>query len=289
MRLQFVKEHRKHWPVDVLCRALEVTRAAFYKWLGRKPSPTQEKQKLIVSEIKRIHSLPRHEDYGSPRMHRELVSQGVDCCENTVAKLMKENQIQARRKPRFRISTTDSNHDLPIAPNRLQQQFTVSNINQIWLTDFTYIPTWEGFSYLCAFKDLCSRRIVGWAISRKLDAQLALTALNQGIALREPPVGLIIHSDRGSQYASHAFRKRLRDCKFLQSMSRKGNCYDNAPMESFFKTFKVEEVHHKKYETHEHAVRAATDYIERFYNPKRLHSALDYVSPTEFEQRLLLK
>lgn len=289
MRLKFVKEHRKRWPVDVLCRVLEVTRAAFYKWLGRKPSPTQEKQKLIITEIKRIHALPRHQDYGSPRMHRELVKQGVDCCENTVAKLMKENDIRARNKPKFRISTTDSNHDLPIAPNRLNQQFTVSKINQAWLTDFTYIPTWEGFSYLCAFKDLCSRRIVGWAMSRKIDTRLALVAFNQAVALREPPKGLIIHSDRGSQYASHAFRKRIKDCKFLQSMSRKGNCYDNAPMESFFKTFKVEEVYHEKYETHEHAVRAANDYIERFYNPKRLHSALDYVSPTEFEQRLLLK
>lgn len=243
---------------------------------------------MIVSEIKRIHSLPRHEDYGSPRIHRKLVSQGIGCCENTVAKLMKENQIQARRKPKFRISTTDSKHNLPIAPNLLKQEFTVSNINQVWLTDFTYVPTWEGFSYLCAFKDLCSRRIVGWAMSQKMDAQLALDALNQAIALREPQAGLIVHSDRGSQYASHVFRKRLRDCQFLQSMSRKGNCYDNAPMESFFKTFKVEEVYHEKYESHEHAARAATDYIERFYNPKRLHSALDYLSPTQFEQRLLL-
>ena len=288
MRLKFIAEHRTCWPVTVLCRVLKVTRAAFYKWLGRKPSATQDKQKLIVNEIKRIHALPRRQDYGSPRLHRELVSQGVECCRNTVAKLMKENDIQARCKPKFRISTTDSKHDLPIAPNRLNQQFTVSNINQAWLTDFTYIPTREGFSYLCAFKDLCSRRIVGWAMSRNIDTQLALQALGQAIALREPPRGLIIHSDRGSQFASHAFRKRLDDCEFLQSMSRKGNCYDNAPMESFFKTFKVEEVYHVKYETHEHAVREANDYIERFYNPKRLHSALDYVSPTEFEQRLLL-
>jgi len=140
---------------------LEVTRAAFYKWLGRKPSATLEKQDLIVSEIKRIHALPRHQDFGSPRMHRVLVSQGVECSENTVAKLMRDNQIQARYKPRFRISTTDSNRDLPIAPNRSNQQFTASEINQVWLTDFTYIPTTEGFSYLCAFKDLCSKRIVG--------------------------------------------------------------------------------------------------------------------------------
>lgn len=273
----------------MLCRTLEVTRAAFYKWLRRKPSATQEKQKLIVSEAKRIHALPRHQDYGSPRMHRELVNQGIECSENTVAKLMRENRIQARRKPKFKISTTDSKLNLPIAPNRLNQQFTVSKVNHVWLTDFTYIPTSEGFSYLCAFKDLCSRRIVGWAMSRKIDAQLAIAAFHQAVALREPPVGLIVHSDRGSQFASNAFRKRLEGGSFLQSMSRKGNCYDNAPMESFFKTFKVEEVYHEKYETHEQAVRAANDYIERFYNPKRLHSALGYVSPLEFEQRLLLK
>lgn len=222
-------------------------------------------------------------------MHRELVSQGTACSENTVAKLMRENQIKARNQPNFKLATTDSNHDLPIAPNRLKQQFTASNIDQVWLTDFTYIPTCEGFSYLCAFKDMCSRRIVGWAMGRRIDTQLALSAINQAIALREPNQGLIVHSDRGSQFASRAFRKRLADCRFLQSMSGKGNCYDNAPMESFFKSFKVEEVYHEKYETHEQAVRAATEYIERFYNPKRLHSALDYVSPSEFEQRLLLK
>lgn len=267
---------------------LQVTRAAFYKWLVRKPTATEEKQRLIVSEIKRIHALPRYQDYGSPRIHRELVSQGIECSANTVAKLMRVNQIQARNRPKFRISTTDSNHDLPVAPNRLNQQFVVPKINQVWLTDFTYVPTCEGFSYLCAFKDLCSRRIVGWAMSRKIDAELAIKALNQAIALRQPPNGLIIHSDRGSQFASKAFRKRIRDCRFKQSMSRKGNCYDNAPMESFFKSFKVEEVYHEKYESHEQAARAANDYIERFYNPKRLHSALDYVSPTEFEQRLLL-
>lgn len=265
---------------------LQVTRAAFYKWLGRKPSATEQKRNVVVSEIKRIHTLPRYQDYGSPRMHRELVNQGVSCSQNTVAKLMKENGIAARQKPKFRVATTDSNHDLPIAPNRLSQQFTVSEINRVWLTDFTYISTAQGFSYLCALKDLCSRRIVGWSMGRKIDTQLALRALNQAIALRQPTAGLIVHSDRGSQFASKLFRKRLADCKFLQSMSRKGNCYDNAPMESFFKSFKVEEVYHEKYESHEQALRATTDYIERFYNPKRLHSAIGYVSPIEFEKRL---
>ena len=144
-------------------------------------------------------------------MLHELINQGTQCCENTVAKLMRENQNQARCKPKFRITTTDSNHDLPVAPNRLNQQFNVSKINQVWLTDFTYIPTCEGFSYLCAFKDLCSRRIVDWAMSRKIDAQLAINALDQAIALREPAEDLIVHSDRGSQFASRAFRKRLDD------------------------------------------------------------------------------
>lgn len=273
----------------MLCRVLQVTRSAFYKSMNRSTTPTEEKQMQLVSEIKRIHTLPRHQDYGSPRMHRELGKQGINCSENTVAKLMKANQIQARRAPRFRITTTDSKHDQPIAPNRLNQQFTVLKLNQVWLTDFTYIPTAEGFSYLCGVTDLCSRRIVGWAMSRHIDTQLALAALNQAIALREPPAGLIVHSDRGSQFASAAFRKRLSECQCQQSMSRTGNCYDNAPMESFFKSFKIEEVHHQTYQTHEQAMRAANDYIERFYNPKRLHSALDYVSPLEFEKRLALE
>lgn len=271
----------------MLCRALEVTRAGYYKWLGRKPSKTETKQKRIVNEIKRIHSFPRHQDYGSPRIHRALTRLGVDCCENTVAKLMRANAIRARRAPMFRVSTTDSKHDLPIAPNILEQNFRINKPDQVWLSDFTYIRTSEGFSYLCAFKDLCSRKIVGWAMSRRIDASLALAALNQAIALRTPLQGLIIHSDRGSQYASRSFRKRLTECKFKQSMSRTGNCYDNAPMESFFKTFKVEEVYHERYETHEQAVKAATDYIERFFNPVRLHSAIGYVSPNDYEQRKL--
>jgi transposase InsO family protein len=266
-----------------------VTRAAFYKWLHRKPSKTEEKQNQIVTEIKRIHSLARHQDYGSPRIHRELLKQGSVCCVNTVAKLMRREGIQARNTPRFRVVTTDSNHNFPIAPNRLDQHFKIETPNRVWLTDFTYIPTVVGFSYLCTVQDLCSRRIVGWATSRKIDTHLALAALNQAVALREPKSGLILHSDRGSQYASIAFRARLTQCEFLQSMSRKGNCYDNAPMESFFKSFKVEEVYHNQYETHEQATRAVIDYIERFYNPKRLHSTLGYVSPNEFEELRLFE
>jgi transposase InsO family protein len=163
--------------------------------------------------------------------------------------------------------------------------FYRSKANQIWLTDFTYIHRKEGFSYLCTIQDLYSRRIVGWATSLKIDTVLALDALDQAFALRSPSSGLILHSDRGSQFASQAYRDRLKKYEFLQSMSRKGNCYDNAPMESFFKSFKTEEVYQNSYQTHEEVTRAATDYIERFYNRKRLHSALDYQSRIEFERQ----
>jgi transposase InsO family protein len=282
--LKFIAEHRTCWPVTVLCRVLKVTRAAFYKWLGRKPSPTETRQKQIVTEIRQIHALPRHQDYGSPRIHRQLISQGTRVSRNTVAKLMNQHNIHARNKKKFRVRTTDSRHSLPIAPNRLQQRFSAESPDQIWLTDFTFIPVAGKFSYLCTVQDLCSRKIIGWAASQNIDTRLALAALDQAIAFRRPQNGLIVHSDRGSQYASEAFRKRLADHGFLQSMSRKGNCYDNAPMESFFKSFKVEEVDHAVYESHEQAVRAAADYIERFYNAIRLHSALGYVSPNQFEQ-----
>ena len=163
MRLKFIAKHRSRWPLTVLCRVLEVTRAAFYKWLKRTPNPTQQKQQQIVKEIKQIHARPRHQDYGSPRIHQTLVKQGIDVSRNTVAKLMKQNGIRARRAKTFCVRTTHSKHSLPVAPNRLDQCFTVSKLNQVWLTDFTYIPVAGGFSYLCTVQDLCSRKIVGWA------------------------------------------------------------------------------------------------------------------------------
>ena len=273
----------------MLCRVLQVTRAAFYKGLLRQPSATEKRRKMIVNEIKRIHSLPRHQDYGSPRLHQMLVQTGTRVSRNTVAKLMSEQGIRARRHKTFRVRTTDSGHDLPIAPNRLNQRFTAARLNQVWLTDFTYLPVGRGFSYLCTVQDLCSRKIVGWAARQSIDTRLALAALDQAVALREPPQGLIVHSDRGSQFASAAYRKRLEKHGFLQSMSRKGNCYDNAPMESFFKSLKVEEVHHAVYESHEQAVRAAAEYIDRFYNCVRFHSSLGWMAPAAYEKQLAEK
>jgi putative transposase len=272
------------WPITTQCRVLQVTCAAYYKSIAKTISKTEVKKVQVVSEVQRIAALPRHDDYGSPRMHRELKKANIHCCENTVAKYMREAGIQARTKPKFRINTTDSNHDLPIAPNLLNQCFTTETINQVWLTDFTYIHTREGFTYLCAIKDMYSRKIVGWATSKHIDSQLAIAALNQAHALRRPQGGLIVHSDRGSQFASKAYRDQLAKHEIKQSMSRKGNCYDNAPMESFFKSFKTEEVNRQTYETHEQATRAVIDYIERFYNPIRIHTSVGFVSPNEFEK-----
>ena len=277
--------------MEIQCKVLQVSRSAFYKWLAAKdaqPKPTQAKREAILNEIKAVHQRDRQDTFGSPRVHRELLKAGINCAKNTVAKIMRTAGIRACTTRKFRPSTTDSNHQLPIAPNRLEQNFVAEKPNQIWLTDFTYIHTQEGFTYLCAVQDLFSRRIVGWATSRSIDTELALSALNQAIALRNPAPGLIVHSDRGVQFASLAYRNRLENQGFLQSMSRKGNCYDNAPMESFFKSFKVEEVYEQTYQTHEHATRGVIDYIERFYNRVRLHSALDYDSPIEFEGRLAL-
>lgn len=272
-----------------MCRLLEVSRTAYYKWSALEdagPTESQLRRELIANEIRLIHSKPNFDSYGSPRMVRELAKSGIKCSENTVAKVMKEAGIRAVSAKRFRISTTDSKHDLPIAENLLNQNFSVTSLNRVWLTDFTYIHTLENFTYLCAVEDLCSRRIVGWATSQKINAELAVAALDQAVALRRPTSGLIVHSDRGSQFASLAYRQRLAKHSIVQSMSRKGNCYDNAPMESFYRSFKVEEVYHKKYETHEHATRCVVDYIERFYNRNRMHSSLEYLSPIEFELRL---
>jgi len=220
-------------------------------------------------------------------MHRLLLKNGYHCCENSVAKLMHRQGIKARISKKFKVLTTDSNHDFPVAPNRLDQQFVAQKPNQIWLTDFTYIPTEEGFTYLCVTLDLYSRKIVGWSTSKKIDSELALSALIQAIILRSSLQGLVIHSDRGSQYASLAFEQCLSKHGLVQSMSRRGNCYDNAPMESFYKSFKMEEVYRQKYQTHEQATRGVADYIERFYNRTRLHSSLGYFSPVEYEMQRL--
>lgn len=266
-----------------MCEVLQVSRAGYYAWLRYEPSQTQLRREKLLQAIKQIH-LDVSPDYGSPRVHRELVSRGIVCSENTVAKIMQQEGIQARSKRKFRVSTTDSNHDLPIAPNRLKQRFEAERCDEVWLTDITYIATDEGFTYLCTVEDLYSRRIVGWAVSRQVNAKLAMDALQQAIDLRNPPAGMIVHSDRGSQFASLEYQQKLSEYQLLASMSGKGNCYDNAPMESFYRSFKVEEVYWSRYASHEEATRSVINYIDRFYNRIRLHSSIGYLSPIEFER-----
>jgi transposase InsO family protein len=273
----------------VLCRVLEVSTAAYYQFIRRPVSAAQEKRAQITQAIETIRLEKYHDAYGSVRMHRAVIQRGIACCRNTVAKCMRMAGISANRRTKFRISTTDSNHSYPIAPNLLNQNFSTITINQVWLTDITYIPTKEGFTYMAAIVDLHSRKIIGWRTSRNIDSELVIAALDQAITLRDPPPGLIVHSDRGSQYASDAFRQRLSKHELTQSMSRRGNCYDNAPMESFFKSYKTEEVQDSIYETHEEATRGVSQYIECFYNPIRMHSSIDYRSPINFEQAITMQ
>ena len=266
------------------CRVLKVSRSGYYMWRHSKPSQTAQKQAEIVRQIKAVH-LDVSQDYGSPRVHRELIASGVACCENTVAKLMRREGIAARTRRRFKVVTTDSNHDSPMAENHLNRQFIAERPNQVWLTDFTYIATNAGFTYLCAVEDLYSRKIVGWAVSDTIDARLACDALQQAIDLRGPEPGVVVHSDRGSQFASDAFRSVLDRHGLVPSMSRRGNCYDNAPMESFFGRFKVEHVQWHEFESIRDVRQSVADYISGFYNTFRRHSAIGYVSPVEFENQ----
>lgn len=283
-RFEFIDEHKDVWPVAVQCHVLKVSRSGFYQWLQRTPSRTVQKQLEIVHQIKQVH-LTISQDYGSPRMHRELVERGVACCENTVAKLMRRERITARTRRRFKVITTDSNHSSPIAENHLNRQFVAEKPNQVWLTDFTYIATNAGVTYLCAVEDLCSRKIVGWAVSDTIDAQLACDALKQAIDLRNPNPGLVVHSDRGSQFASDAYRAVLDQHRLVPSMSRRGNCYDNAPMESFFGRFKVEHIQWNEFDSIHDVRRSVAEYIGQFYNTVRRHSSLGYVSPVQFENK----
>jgi transposase InsO family protein len=220
--------------------------------------------------------------YGSPRIHAELAAKGLRCSENRVARLMRAHEIQAKRKKRRKI-TTDRNHDYPIAPNLLRQDFTAQAPNQKWLSDLTYIPTAEGWLYLAAVMDVFSRRIVGWALDKCMTSALVTQALQMALDTRQPPAGLIHHSDRGSQYASAPYQALLAEHHLQVSMSHTGNCYDNAPMESFFGSLKTEQVHFQHYQTRAEARTDIFYYIEGFYNRSRRHSTLDYLAPEQFE------
>ena len=283
MTFRFIEAHKDQWPVRLLCDTLEVSPAGYYAWRQRPRSAGQQRQDALVVQIRTIHAEVKAR-YGSPRMHAELVARGHSCCVNTVARLMRDHGIVAKSARRFRVRTTDSNHDLPVAENLLDRRFDPSGANEVWLGDLTYIPTREGRLYLAAVEDLYSRRVVGWSMDSSMESRLVVDALEMAVQRRLPGEGLLGHSDRGSQYASEHYQRLLARHGIVCSMSRRADCWDNAPMESFFASLKKELVHDADFATRAEARAAIFEYIEVFYNGQRRHSSLGYVSPAEYEQ-----
>jgi len=284
VRFAFIAAEKARFPVRLLCRTLQVSRAGFYAWHTRPPAARAQADARLGLEIAAIHAESRQR-YGCPRIHAELVARGHRTSRKRVARLMRARGVAARRRRRFQV-TTQSRHPHPIAPNVLARQFERAAPDQAWVTDITYIPTGEGWLYLAVILDVCSRFAVGWAMSARITDDLTLDALGMALARRRPPQGLLHHSDRGSQYASGDYRQALAQHGIVCSMSRRGDCWDNAVAESFFATLKVELVHDATWETRATARTELFDYIERFYNGQRRHSALGYLSPREFEHRL---
>jgi putative transposase len=276
---RFIDAHRRSYDVKRLCLTLNVSRSGYYAARGRPPSARRKRQWGLTSQIQHIHTASR-QTYGSPRVHAELCAQGVPCSRNTVAKLMRQAKIMPKAIRRFRI-TTDS-RNTKASPNLLHRVFHAERPNACWVSDITYIPTREGWLYLAAILDLHSRAIVGWGMNRTLDCKLAIEALKMAIQSRGSGPA-ILHSDQGSTYATADYRALLKAHAIRQSMSRKGNCWDNAPMESFFHTLKTELVMHCDYKTRTEARASIFDYMEVFYNRQRRHSSIRYEAPIAFE------
>jgi transposase InsO family protein len=287
VKFAFIEAEKARWPVEVQCEVFGVSRSGYYAWKRRPVAPRAAEDARLVLEIKAAHKAGRG-NYGSPRVHRELRAKGRRIGRKRVERLMREQGIVGRKKRRFR-RTTDSNHPHPIAPNVLERNFEVELPNAAWVTDVTYVWTHEGWLYLAAILDLFSRRVVGWAVSANNDRTLALSALDRAVSTRTPAPGMIHHSDRGSVYASADYGEALTKVGATKSMSRKGDCWDNAVAESFFASIKGEMIDHQEFLTRRAAIGAIADYIDGFYNPCRRHSALDYVSPIEFELKFMSK
>jgi len=282
MKYQFIDTYRSEFAVERMCRALKVSKSGYYAWRIRPQSKRACENDKLDHHIKTTYRKNKG-IYGSPRITRALNRQNIACSENRVARRMRINGIIAKTKKRFKV-TTKSKHNHPVAKNLLGQNFQVQRPNQVWASDITYIWTREGWMYLAVILDLFGRHIVGWAMDNHLGQKLVLNALKQAIGRRRPPKGVIFHSDQGVQYACQAFRNLLQQHKFIQSMSGKGNCYDNAVVESFFHTIKTELIYFENYSTREEAKKSIFEYIEIYYNRDRLHSTLNYCSPVQFEQ-----
>ena len=282
MSFRFIEDHRDSYSVRLMCAVLEVSPAGYYAWRERPASERVAANTTLLAAIRRVH----HDSgsrYGSPRVHAVLRAQGRGVSRGRFERLMRRHGIRAIMASPRRVRTTDSRHGLPIAPNLVNRNFTAAAANRIWLADITYIPTAEGWLYLAAIMDLFSRKIVGWAMRDHMQVELASSALAMAIQQQRPEAGLIHHSDRGVQYASRDYRDALSAAGITASMSRKADCYDNAPMESFFHTLKTELVHHREYQTRAEAQRDIFAFIAGFYNRARLHSAIGYIAPIEVE------
>jgi putative transposase len=283
MKYQFIENHRSAFAVEKMCRSLQISKSGYYSWRTRPKSNRDQANEKLDHHIRTIYQQSKG-TYGSPRITGALNNQNIHCSENRVARRMRKNNIKAKTKKRFKV-TTHSKHTHPIAENLLGQDFTAQRPDQVWASDITYLWTREGWLYLAVILDLFSRRIVGWSLSHRLGQELVLNAFQQALWRRRPGPGVIFHSDRGVQYACTALRNLLQQHKFIQSMSGKGNCYDNAVVESFFHTLKTELVYFETYYTREDAQNSVFEYMETYYNRTRLHSTLNYCSPVEFEQR----
>jgi transposase InsO family protein len=282
LKARFIAEDASRLPVRRKCHLAEVPRSTFYVSRDRPETKRERRNRCLLVWIKEAFDQSRH-TYGSRRIYAELHKRGIRCSINRIARLMREHGIVAVQHRKYR-PTTDSKHDFPVAPNRLGRNFEADQRNRVWVADITYIPTDEGWLYLATELDLYSHRIVGWSLSSRITRQLVLDALNQAVGLRRPGTGLIHHSDRGVQYACGDFQKLLKRYGMVPSMSRKGDPYDNAVAESFFRTLKVELVYRWRFRTRAEAKAVIVEYIELFYNRRRRHSSLDYLSPAEYEE-----
>ena len=280
MKYQYIEKNRLRFGIQKMCRALQVSLSGYYRWRKADDSKRDIENKKLLWQIRLVHK--KHKGrYGSPRITEELKDNGYSCSENRIARLMRKNSITAKTKRKFKV-TTNSKHNLPIAENIVNGNFSASAPNCLWASDITYIWTSKGWLYLCAILDVFNRQIVGWSMDSRMTQELVINALRQAIWRRKPDSGCIFHSDRGSQFAGHEFRKLLKKQEFIQSMSGKGNCYDNAIMETFFHTLKTELVYFESYQTRREAKRSVFEYIEMYYNRIRRHSALNYKSPVDF-------
>jgi putative transposase len=283
MRFRQIEDQRGVWPVRVMCAALGVSPSGYYAWRLRPQSLRKIANRALLGDIQRVHARHRGR-YGAPRIHAELRAEGQTASRKRIERVMRQHGIRARAPRRYRVCTTDSKHSLPVAPNLLDQNFVADRPNQVWLADITYIATGEGWLYLAVILDLFTRKVVGWAMRDHMRAELTIAALTMAIQRRRPGAGLIHHSDRGSQYAAGDYRKVLQAAAITQSMSRKGNCWDNAPMESFFGSMKTELDDASGYQTRQAARTGLFQFIEGWYNCHRLHSAIGYMTPMQKEQ-----